>query len=197
VRVKAVQRRIPSFNEGVHMFELNERVVYPGHGVALINRILEKKVGTELFRFYELKFLNKEMTILVPVTNIDSVGIRKLSSQERINTVFKILGEPSKRQPVHPDTVATNWNKRNKEYQCKIRSGDLKEICEIYRDLKRTEGNKELTFGEKGLLSQTETLLAQEIALVKNVEEDKAAQELRICATQINLNSSLLKNKSI
>lgn len=179
------------------MFELNERVVYPGHGVALINRILEKKVGSEVFKFYELKFLNKEMTILVPVTNIESVGIRKLSSQERINTVFKILAEPSQRQQSYPEMVATNWNKRNKEYQCKIRSGDLREISEIYRDLKRTEKNKELTFGEKSLLSQTETLLAQEIALVKNVAEDMAAQELRLCVTQSKMGSSPQKNNNL
>lgn len=178
------------------MFEQNERVVYPGHGVAYINRIIEKKIGSEKFTFYELKFLNKDMTILVPVTNIDSIGIRKLSSQERINNVFKILTEPTQRQPAHPETLATNWNKRNKEYQCKIRSGDLRDICEIYRDLKRTEESKELTYGEKSLLSQTETLLVQEIALVKNVAEEKATQELRLYASKIGSKDFFIKDKS-
>ncbi len=178
------------------MFEQNERVVYPGHGVAFINRIIEKKIGTEKFTFYELKFLNKDMTILVPVTNVEAVGIRKISSQERINNVFKILTEPMQRQPAHPETLATNWNKRNKEYQSKIRSGDLRDICEIYRDLKRTEESKELTFGEKSLLNQTEMLLAQEIALVKNVAEEHAAQELRTYVSKIGSKDSFIKDKN-
>jgi len=161
------------------MFELNERVVYPGYGVAFINNILEKKVGQEFFTFYELKFLNKDVTILIPVTTIGSAGIRKLCSQERISRVFKILTEPTHRQPISPDTGAANWNKRNKEYQIKIRTGELEDICEIYRDLKRTETCKELSLGEKSLLTLTEELLVQEIALVKNVAEAKAAQELK------------------
>lgn len=178
------------------MFEQNERVVYPGHGVAFINRIIEKKVGTEKAFFYELKFLNKDMTILVPVSNVEAVGIRKISSLERINAVFKVLTEPTLRQSHHPETIATNWNKRNKEYQCKIRSGDLKDICEIYRDLKRTEEWKELTYGEKNMLSQTEALLAQEIALVKNVGEEKAADELRLYVSKGGLKTPLQGNKN-
>ena len=75
--------------------------------------------------------------------------------------------------------AATNWNKRNKDYQCKLRTGDLQEICKIYRDLKNMSVYKELSFGEKALLQQTETLLAQEISLVQNMNEEKAVEHLR------------------
>ena len=70
---------------------------------------------------------------------------------------------------VHHETVTTNWNKRNKEYQGKIRTGNLREICEIYKDLKHIQCQKELSFGEKNLLHQTEGLLVEEIALVSNI----------------------------
>jgi len=118
------------------------------------------------------------MTILVPVTNTLSVGIRPLSSSKRINDIFKILSEPV--GPVCHEAAITNWNKRNKEYQGKLRTGDLREICEIYKDLKHIEMQKELSFGEKNLLSQTEGLLVEEISLVNNMETDKAIRQLRL-----------------
>lgn len=157
-------------------FCVNEKVVYPGHGVAQINRIVEKQIAGNRACFFELKFLNKDMTILVPTHNLTSVGIRRLSSQEYISTIFQILMQPSQR--ISSD-IATNWNKRNKDYQCKLRTGDLQEICKIYRDLKNMSVYKELSFGEKALLQQTESLLAQEIALVHNVTEAEAMGQLR------------------
>ncbi len=158
------------------MFSLHEKVVYPGHGVARINKVVEKKIGGKTAQFFELTFLNKDMTVLVPMNNATSVGIRRLSSAENISDVFKVLAEPA--DGCH-DTTATNWNKRNKEYQCKLRSGNLQEICKIYRDLKHISVQKELSFGEKALLSQTEALLVEEISIVKNVEEDQAVEQLR------------------
>ena len=164
-------------------FCLNEKVVYPGHGVAQISRIVEKQVAGNSACFFELKFLNKDMTILVPTHNLSSVGIRRLSSTENITDIFKTLSTPSQR--VSYDAV-TNWNKRNKDYQCKLRSGDLQEICKIYRDLKNMSFYKELSFGEKALLQQTENLLAQEISLVQNMEEGKAIEHLRSVFTKIS-----------
>ncbi len=158
------------------MFSLGDKVVYPGHGVAKISGIVEKIVAGNVSRFFELEFLNKDMTILVPVSNLSSVGLRKLSSDEVINNAFEILSQPAK---LCRDSMLGNWNKRSKDYQCKLRTGDLYEICRIYRDLNHLAARKELSFGEKNLLLQTEALLVEEISLVKEVEEEKAIARLR------------------
>ncbi len=162
--------------KGDRMFSQSEKVVYPGHGVAIINRILERKIGGKATRFYELRFLNKDMMILVPVDNVMSIGIRNVSTEKDIGTLFEMFSIPIK--PQHNEMVL-NWNKRNKEYQGKIRSGRLQEICEIYRDLKCIEQHKELSFGEKNLLQQTEVLLAEEIALACDMQQDAATNQLR------------------
>ena len=159
------------------MYSLNEKIVYPGHGVAKINRILEKNVGDKIATFYELKFLNKEMTILVPTDNL-SIGIRKLSTEENIDYIFQILSEPVKIIN-NKELTSSSWNKRSKQYQFKLRSGDLLEISKIYRDLQYISQHKELSFGERNLLQQTENLLAEEISLVKGLVEEKAIEHLR------------------
>lgn len=176
------------FMKGVAMFSKSEKVVYPGHGVAQISRIVEKKIAGNSSNFLELKFLNKDMIILVPIDNASAVGVRKLSSIENINTIFKMISEPSSSM-MHSEISATNWNKRNKEYQSKLRTGNLCEICEIYRDLKQIALQKDLSFGEKALLGQTEALLVEEIALVKNITENDVMLELRSLTDNICLSS--------
>jgi CarD family transcriptional regulator len=159
------------------MFALNEKVVYPGHGVAKISRIIEKTISGNVTLFFELKFLNKNMTILVPTTNFSAIGIRPLSSSENIDAIFKVLSEPII-EPVN-EAAVSNWNKRNKDYQCKLRTGNMREICKIYRDIKYMAAKKELSFGEKNLLHQTEALLVEEISLVLGVGEEQALEHLR------------------
>lgn len=177
------------------MFNLNDRVVYSGHGVATINRIIKKIVGDKVTAFYELKFINKEMTILVPTECTKQNSLRPLTSKEKIDDVLELLAEPSKKR--RADGALGNWKQRNKEYQSKLRTGDLKHISEIYRELKHIELYKELSFCEKNLLNQTEMLLAEEIALVKKYGEDKAIEYLRSFFSQLTINSSTITQKTI
>lgn len=162
------------------MFSLNEKVVYPGHGVARINSIVKKQVAGHETSFFELKFLNKDMIVLVPMNNLAAVGIRRLSSSDHIDSILKVVTEPATRATL--EVAGSNWNKRNKRYQEDIRQGNLESICKIYRDLTCMARCKELSFGEKMLLQQTEVMIVQEIALVQNVQEDKAIEKLRALA---------------
>jgi len=160
------------------MFLLYDKVVYPGHGVAQITRVIEKIVAGQKTSYYELKFLNKDMTVLVPVQNMHTVPIRPLSSRESVDDALKILTQPARRLNAYEFT-ASSWNKRNKEYQMKLRAGGLRELSEIYRDLRFIEMQKGLSFGEKSLLCQTESLLAEEISLVEKLPQHSALERLR------------------
>jgi CarD family transcriptional regulator len=161
------------------MFSLYDKVVYPGHGVAQITRIIERVVAGQKTSYYELKFLNKDMTVLVPIENMQVVPIRPLSSKESIHDALKVLAQPARKLNVYEFT-ASSWNKRNKEYQVKLRAGGLRELSEIYRDLKFMEMQKDLSFGEKSLLYQTETLLAEEISFVEELDLKIALEKLRL-----------------
>ncbi len=118
------------------------------------------------------------MTILIPTDNVIPTGIRKLSTEDNIDHIFKILSEPVMNIIVK-DASNTNWNKRSKQYQFKLRGGDLFEISKIYKDLQFISQQKELSFGERNLLLQIENLLAEEISLVKNIVTEEAVALLR------------------
>jgi len=171
------------FQQEVAMFCEQEKVVYPGHGVAKIQRIITKNVGGSDASFYELTFLNKEMTVLVPVDSSSSVGLRALSSHEHVIGVLSLLGKELD-TAMSLEFIPANWSKRNKEYQNKLKRGDLQELCEIYRELHIISTHKELSFGEKTLLSQIESLLVEEISLVEKIGEEKMIEQLRsLCSS--------------
>ena len=159
------------------MFTVNDKVVYPGYGVARVVKVLDRVVGGQTLSFLELCFLNKEMTILVPLAKVVDAGIRPLSTKSKIGDALQMLSD-SQECDVR-EVRASNWNKRSKDYQTRLRSGNLFEISRIYRDLKFISLRKELSFGEKSLLQQTEVLLAEEISVVNELQEEKAIETLR------------------
>lgn len=150
------------------MFNLKDKIVYPGHGVAIIDEIIDKKVGNHHFKFFKLKFLYKETTILLPLNNIESCGIRFLSNNESIKKVFAMLYETPTKKMDHLDFTPSGWNRRNKYYQLKIQSGIIEDITSVYRELMNIAQSKELSFGEKKILITAEDLLVQEIKNVTN-----------------------------
>lgn len=161
------------------MFLVNEKVVYPGYGVALISKLVKRLVSGKQTSFYELKFFNKDMAVLVPEDRLEAVGIRRLSTDQDLDTMFKVLAEPVKKVSQGSDDAGiNNWNRRNKKYQLHLRSGDLLKLCYIYRDLAMISQAKELSFGERNLKLKIEILLTEEISVVKGVDKESASKYL-------------------
>ncbi len=164
-------------DQGELMFLVNEKVVYPGYGVAFISKLVKRLISGKQTSFYELKFFNKDMAVLVPEDRLEAVGIRRLSSQQDLESMFQVLSEPIIR--TEHEVGLNNWNRRNKKYQLNLRSGDLIKICQIYKDLQMISQTKELSFGERNLKSKIEQLLIEEISVVKNIDREKALKFLQ------------------
>lgn len=160
------------------MFLLNEKVIYPGYGVAIINRLVERSMLGKKTNFFELKFDSKEMTVLIPEDRLESIGVRKLSTLQELTHMFEHLSNFSVHDIVTEHNAST-WNKRNKEYQCKLRGGQLIQISDIYKELQLIALDKELSFGERNLFNQIEFLLIEEITSVKQYEVEEVRLKLR------------------
>lgn len=161
------------------MFKLNDHVIYPGHGAAIIKDIIEKMIGESSVKFLKLNFLFKDMTILVPTYNVASIGIRYPSSEQDINTMLHELLKKPERRLESIDFTPSGWNRRHKDYQVKIQSGKLLEIAKIYRDLMHIAQQKDLSFGERAILQTTEELLVQEVQMVTAKCQESVTQLLR------------------
>ena len=153
-------------------FELGEKAVYPGYGVAEITGIENREFSGASQQFYVLKVLGKDMTLMVPMNNADSVGLRGLIQSEQIEEIYGVL-----RRRGEKISTAT-WNRRYREYMDKIRSGSLFEIATVFRDLSLLRIDKELSYGERNMLETARSLVIQELALAKGNEESAVEQEI-------------------
>jgi len=67
-----------------------------------------------------------------------------------------------------------NWNRRLRENNAKLRSGDPSEVAGVIRNLVRIERKKKLSAGEKKLLSTAKQILSSEMVLVSGISPEEA-----------------------
>ena len=149
------------------MFKKGDKAVYPAHGVGVIEDIKCRVISGSKRNFYVLRILDKEMTIMIPTDNAQSVGLREIIDKKEVPKVFRILSDRN---------VATDcqtWNRRYREYMEKIKSGSVYEVAEVLRDLFHLKCDKDLSFGERQMLDLAQNLLVKELSIAKNVAEEK------------------------
>lgn len=161
------------------MFKRGEKIVYPGHGVAVIKDVVEKVVAGRTIKFFELSFLYKDMSILIPIHSIEQAAIRYLSDKNGVKLALEELRNPPERKLENLDFTPSGWNKRNKLYRLSIQEGQLVDLAKVYRDLMFVAKQKDLSFGERTLLQTAEELLAQEIVVILKKDKDTVLRELR------------------
>ncbi len=155
-------------------FKKGEKVVYPAHGVAVIDDIQVRAISGTERRFYVLRILGAEkMTIMIPTENVDAVGLRRVIGKDMVTKIYKIL----KQKKVEVDTQT--WNRRYREYTEKIKTGSPLEIAKVLRDLLVLKGDKELSFGERKMLDTARSLLVKELSIAKAHPEEKIMEELQ------------------
>jgi CarD family transcriptional regulator len=155
------------------MFKVGEKVVYPAHGVGVIESVQSKTIAGAEKNFYMLRFLESDMTIMVPTENVESVGLRRIIGKDTVSKVYKILRD--KKVEIDQQT----WNRRYREYTDKIKTGSVLEIAKVLRDLFVLKGDKELSFGERKMLDTARNLLVKELAIARSHSEEKIMEELR------------------
>ena len=154
-------------------YKIGDKVFCPPHGVGEICCKREEKVGGNPIDVYEISILHSELRVMVPVALTDTQGLRPVSDKKLIDKVLRTLKE-KKGKSVETQT----WNRRQREYTQKIKTGCLLEMVEVYRDLSVLSSGKELSFGEKKMLDQVEELLVTEISIAKSRPRDKVSSEL-------------------
>ena len=153
-------------------FSVNDKVAYPGQGVAEIIAINEKKLGGQTLTFYELKMLETGIKIMVPINKALQVGLRNLVTDEEIQEIFNILKDKN----VVFDNQA--WNRRYRGFVEKIKTGSLFDVAEVFRDLSLLKNQKTLSFGEKRMLETAISLMVKELSIVQDKSEEETIELL-------------------
>ncbi len=154
-----------------HGFRTNEYIVYPAHGVGRIVSIDEQEIAGASLELFVINFEQDKMTLRVPTSKLESVGMRKLSEEKTVKKALQILKGKAR-------VKRTMWSRRAQEYEAKINSGDLIAIAEVVRDLYRSEAQPEQSYSERQLYEAALDRMAREIAAVEKLETEQAVAKI-------------------
>ena len=149
------------------MYSTGTKVVYPTHGVGLIEAIEKKEAAGGLQSFYVVRIIGNGMTILVPTKNAERVGLREVIEPSEIPKVLAIL-------KTNNLEISSNWNRRFKDNLERIRTGSRFEVALVLRKLVVLQKERSLSFGEKTMLENVRRLIVSEISHASGIDQEGA-----------------------
>ncbi|MBS3971196.1 MAG: CarD family transcriptional regulator [Clostridia bacterium] len=148
------------------MFKVGDKVVYPMHGAGIIESIEEREVLGERRSYYIMKIPIGDMKVMVPMDNVQDIGLRQVIGTQEMSEVLGILQDKN-------STMNVSWNKRYRANLDKIKSGNIFEVAEVVRNLTIRDKDKGLSTGERKMLENAKRILISELVLVKDIAEDQ------------------------
>ena len=153
-------------------FRVKDRVVYPHHGAAIIEATEKRATPDgEPKDFFVLRMTHGDLVLKVPVDKAEEIGMRYPISVEDVEDVFEVLAKKDVREP-------TNWSRRFKNHQEKLKSGDVYQVAEVVRNLALRDNDKGLSAGEKSMFVKARQVLVSELAFALDISEDDAMDRL-------------------
>src|SRR4051812_45079342 len=156
---------------GTVTFEVGDKVIYPNHGLGIVERIEDKTILGTTCGFYHLRIVANDTTVLVPVSNVDGVGLRRAISDDDVERLFGLLGDGK-------IDNHQNWKGRFKDNSDKMRSGSIYEVADVLKSLTFLAKSKSLSFREKRMLDRAKFLIISEVSEV--MRETAAAIEGKV-----------------
>ncbi len=148
-----------SCSGGYVTFQVGDKVIYPNHGLGIVERIEEKTILGTTCGFFHLRIVANYTTVLVPVANVDGVGLRKAITDEEVERLFGLLGDGK-------IDSHQNWKGRFKDNSDKMRTGSIYDMADVLKSLTFLSKSKSLSFREKRMLDRAKALIVSEISEV-------------------------------
>jgi len=161
-------------------FQVGDKVIYPNHGLGIVERIEEKTILGTTCGFFHLRIVANDTTVLVPVANVDGVGLRKAIDDAEVERLFMLLGDGK-------IDNHQNWKGRFKDNSDKMRTGSIYDMADVLKSLTFLSKSKSLSFREKRMLDRAKALIISEVSEVmrqKALEiEEQVDRALEKCFT--------------
>lgn len=161
-------------------FHIGDKVVYPNHGVGIIEQISSRTVGETVENYYLLKIVSNSLKVMVPFHNVDSVGLRRVVKNGEVQKIVDFLTDAECENNA-------DWKNRFKENSDRMRTGSLMDVAAVLKGLLLLNQSKPLSFREKKMLERARYLLVSELAMAKNCDESRIHNMLSEALAKISL----------
>jgi CarD family transcriptional regulator len=148
-------------------FKVGDTVIYPQHGACIVEGIQSKTAFGVTRDYLILRAIIGEMTLSVPLETAEEVGVRPPVSADELDDLVSVLAKPDPRVP-------SNWSRRFKNHQEKLKSGDVYQVAEVVRNLAARNRDAALSAAERTMYERARTNLVSEIAPALKVSTEEA-----------------------
>jgi len=153
-------------------FRIGDKVVYPNHGVGIIEQISSRTIGANVEKFYLLHIKSSSLKVMVPFQNAGNVGLRRVIRNGEVQKILDYL--TNGKCDNHSD-----WKYRYKENSEKMRTGSLLEVACVLKSLLVLSQSKPLSFREKKMLDRARHMLITELSISRGLRDTEAIDLLR------------------
>ncbi|MCS6874860.1 MAG: hypothetical protein N2Z23_08990 [Pyrinomonadaceae bacterium] len=150
---------------------IGQKVAYPNHGVCQVEAVQDKKVGEVFEKFYMLRVISNNSSILVPKSKISEIGIRPIINSVQCEDLMGFLAEDFENPP-------SDWKMRAKQFAAKVQTGDIFEVADVLKKLYFLSKVKPLSFREQQMLEKTKFLVVSEMAVVCSQPQCKIEEKV-------------------
>ncbi len=148
-------------------YKVGQKVVYPSHGVGVIDKVEKTTFDGVDETFYFLRLFSNETMVMIPKQNLELVGLRKLCSRKDIRDLLSLLEDGN------IDTYK-DWKGRYKQNLDKMKTGELGEVARVLKNLRLVSTKKSLSFREKKMYERAKYFIVSEISHVNRIAEATA-----------------------
>jgi len=155
----------------VKEFKIGDKVVYPNHGLGIIEQIEKRSMGDRMEEFLTLRIVANDSTVMVPRSNTTSVGLRRVVTRKEVEEVFDVLKDTK-------ITLYDDWKGRFQENSDKMRTGSITEVARVFKSLSHLAIQKNLSYRERRMLDKAKYLIVSEIAEVERMTADQVEAKI-------------------
>jgi CarD family transcriptional regulator len=147
-------------------FKIGDKVVYPNHGLGIIEQIERRLSGEHEEEFLRLRIVSNDSTVMVPRSNTTSVGLRRIVTRKEIDQVYDVLKD-------NRIQVFDDWKGRFQENSDKMRTGSITEVALVFKSLSHLALQKNLSYRERRMLDKAKYLIVSELAEVEKLPPEQ------------------------
>jgi RNA polymerase-interacting CarD/CdnL/TRCF family regulator len=152
-------------------FKVQDKVVYPHHGAAIIVKKEKQPVDGKRVDYFVLEVATDQLIVRVPVDRAEELGVRPVISKNAARKVFAVFRD-------EPQEAGSNWSRWYKVLTEKINSGDIYQVAEVVRDLTYAQQLKGISPALKRMLSKAHLILNSELRFALNLDEDETEKRI-------------------
>ena len=152
-------------------FQEGEKVIYPNHGICIIENIKEETIGGISDTFYNVKVLETGSSLFIPSSNVNAVGLRLPIKKSEVKKIYNLIEKGDIK-------VYSKWKNRYEENLKMMSTGTLENMVNVLKSLFFVARKKTLSFREKKMQERALELLSSEIAHTTNTDKEKVETKL-------------------